>query len=129
MRTTRRRNSSAQRAIKTQKVVARLVQTSRRPTLADITPYREALVEQLYEVLPKDEGDDEQSFPVGSQIAITHWVWVNSEAAHEPPAKVGDTFRLFVEPRDAHREIGSLVVRSDLSAERVVTQVLDVSNW
>lgn len=119
----------AQRAVKTKKAVVRLVQASRQPTLAEITPYREALVQHLYEVLPKDEGDDEQSFPVGSSVAVSHWVWVNGEAAAAPPAKVGETFRLFVEPKEAHAEIKSLVVRSDLSPEVEAVELLDVSNW
>jgi hypothetical protein len=120
---------AAQQSIPTRKVVARLVQASRLPTLAEITPYREALVENVYEVLPKDEGDDLQAFPVGSRIAITHWVWVNGEAAHAPPSKVGSTVRLFVQPKQAHGELDSLMVRSDLPPQLDSPQVLDVSNW
>ena len=119
----------AQRAVKTRKVVARLVQTSRLPTLQEITPYREALVQQLYEVLPKDEGDNEQSYPVGSKMMVTHWSLVNGESAVMPPAKVGDTYRLFVEPKDAHAELKSLVERSDLPLIPEVLEMVDVSNW
>jgi hypothetical protein len=120
---------ATQSEIKTRKVVARLVQSTPLPKLEDIRPYREALVEQLYEVLPKDDGDDEQSFPVGSHLAVTHWVWVNAEAAQAPPAKIGDTFRLFVQPRQAHGEVSSLVIRSNLPVNPEVPAFLDVSNW
>jgi hypothetical protein len=119
----------AQRAVKTKKAVVRLVQTTRLPTLAEITPYREALVQHLYEILPKDEGDDEQSFPVGSRIAVAHWVWVNGDAAVASPAKVGEIYRLFVEPKEAHAEIKPLVLRSDLPLGMEAVELLDVSNW
>lgn len=119
----------AQRAVKTQKVVAKLVQTSRPATLQEILPYREALVQQLYEVLPKDDEDTEQSYPVGSKIAVTHWSLVNGETATVPPAQVGDTYRLFVEPKEAHVETKSLVERSEVPLLPEALELMDVSNW
>ncbi|MFZ4768515.1 MAG: hypothetical protein ACOYMN_26510, partial [Roseimicrobium sp.] len=120
---------AAQRGVRTKKVVARLVQASRLPTLSDVAPYREALVRHLYEVLPKDTGDDEQAYPVGSRIAVAHWVWVNAEAAKIPPMNLGETCRLFVEPKEAHAELQTLVIRSDLPPEMEAIELLDVTNW
>ena len=52
--------------------MAKLVQSSRLPSLGEVAPYREALVQHLYEVLPKDKDDRQQDFPIGSRIAVTH---------------------------------------------------------
>ncbi|MEZ0385908.1 MAG: LamG-like jellyroll fold domain-containing protein [Verrucomicrobium sp.] len=117
-----------QRQARTRKVVARLVQSSRLPSLAEVAPYREALVQHLYEVLPKDKDDRDQDFPVGSRIVVTQWVWVNGEAVHVPVAKDG-VYRLFVQPTEMHREIQPLVIKSDLPADAPVDSWLEISNW
>lgn len=119
----------AQAAVKTQKVVVRLLKASRSPSLAEISPYREALVEQSYEVLPHETDDHEQSFPVGSRISIVHWAWVNGEAARRPPLQPGKIYRLFVQPKDAHPELKSLVIRNDLPPEGDFPELLDTANW
>jgi hypothetical protein len=118
-----------QKLARTRKVVAKLVQSSRPPSLDEVAPYREALVQHLYEVLPKDKDDREQDFPVGSQIAVTQWVWVNGEAAAPPKPDENGVYRLFVQPAEAHREIQPLVIKSDLPADAPVESWLEVSNW
>lgn len=118
-----------QRKARTRKVVAKLVQSSRLPSLAEVAPYREALVQHLYEVLPKDKDDREQDFPVGSRIAVTQWVWVNGESATSPKPDAHGVYRLFVQPAEAHREIQSLVIKSDLPPDAPVESWLEVSNW
>jgi hypothetical protein len=118
----------AQRQARTRKVVARLVQASRLPTLAEVAPYREALVQHLYEVLPKDKDDRDQDFPVGSRIAVTQWVWVNGESV-EPPTADDGVYRLFVQPAEMHREIQPLVIKSELPADAPLESWLEVSNW
>lgn len=117
-----------QRAARTRKVVARRIQTSRLPTLAGIAPYREALVQHLYEVLPKDRDDQTQDIPVGTRLAVNHWVWVNGQSA-QPPALDGEVYRLFIQPSEAHLEIQPLVISSDLPAEASSEAWLEVSNW
>lgn len=120
---------AAQRAVKTNKVIVKLVQTSGTPALAQIAPYRDALVQQLYEVLPKEEADTEQSFPVGSHISVSHWVWVNGEPGRRPPVQSGKTYKLFVQAREAHPEIAPLVQHSDIEPGVGAVELLDVTNW
>lgn len=119
----------AQKQARTRKVVAKRVQSSRLPSLVEVAPYREALVQHLYEVLPKDNDDRDQDFPVGSRIAVTQWVWVKGEAAAAPKPDEEGVYRLFVQPAEAHREIQPLVIRSDLPADAPVESWLEVSNW
>ncbi|QIF03184.1 LamG domain-containing protein [Roseimicrobium sp. ORNL1] len=118
-----------QRKARTRKVVAKLVQASRAPSLAQVAPYREALVQHLYEVLPKDKDDRDQDFPVGSRIAVTQWVWVNGESATPPKPDAHGVYRLFVQPAEAHREIQPLVIKSELPPDAPVESWLEVSNW
>lgn len=118
-----------QKQARTRKVVARRVQSSRPPSLAEVAPYREALVQHLYEVLPKDKEDRDQDFPVGSRIAVTHWAWVNGEAAASPKADEHGVYRLFVQPAEVHREIQPLVIKSDLPPDASVESWLEISNW
>lgn len=118
-----------QKQARTRKVVAKLVQSSRLPSLAEVAPYREALVQHLYEVLPKDKGDRDQDLPVGSRIAVTQWVWVNGEAAAAPKPDQNGVYRLFVQPAEAHREIQPLVIKNDLPADAPVESWLEISNW
>lgn len=120
---------ATQRTVKTSKVMAKLVETSRTPALAQISPYRDALVQQLYEVLPKEETDAEQSFPVGSRLTVSHWVWVNGESVRRPPVQPGKVYKLFVQTREAHPEIAPLVQHSDLDPTVDAVEVLDVTNW
>jgi hypothetical protein len=118
----------AQRQARTRKVVARLVQASRLPTLAEVAPYREALVQHLYEVLPKDKEDRDQDFPVGSRIVVTQWVWVNGEVV-VPPAAEDGVYRLFVQPAEMHHEIQPLAIKNDLPVDVPAESWLEVSNW
>jgi hypothetical protein len=118
-----------QHQARTRKMVAKLVQSSRLPSLAEVAPYREALVQHLYEVLPKDKDDRDQDFPVGSRIAVTQWVWVNGESAASPQPDELGVYRLFVQPAETHREIQPLVIKSDLPPDAPVESWLEVSNW
>ena len=121
---------AAQRAVRTRKVVARRVQSSRLPALAEVAPYREALVRHLYEVLPKDKEDGDQEFPVGTRLAVVQWVWVNGEAVR-PPADEDGVYRLYLQPAEAHREIQPLVIKDDLpmNGDGPGESWLEVSNW
>ena len=111
------------------KVKAKLIEASRVPTLQEISPYREALMTSLYEVLPKDQEKDKQELPVGTRIAVTHWVWVNGERAKEVAFTPGTVLDLFVDPLSQHTEVKGLVIRNDLTPAAGVEEYLDASNW
>ena len=111
------------------KVKAKLVKASRVPTLQEITPYREALMTCLYEVLPKDQEKDKQELPAGTRITVTHWVWVNGERAHEIDLTPGAVSELWVDPLAQHTEVKGLVNRNDLTDSIGLDEYLDASNW
>lgn len=114
--------------IKPLQVVARLVETSRLPSLEEIKPYHEALVKNLYEVLPNGAARDKGSALVGHKIIVTHWVWINGEPAKAPPAETAKSFGLLLEPLSTHPEVRSLVTKDDLADAIGFDEYLDVSN-
>lgn len=108
-------------------ITARLVEVSRLPKLEEIRPYHEALVKNCYEVLPNKSGGAKPLIPAGTKVVVTHWVWMNGEAAAAPPAAVGKTFPLTLEPLATHPEIKSLVNRDDLTNGLGSDEYLEVS--
>jgi hypothetical protein len=108
-------------------VMARLVETSRLPKLEEIRPYHEGLVKNCYEVLPDKSGGARQPIPAGTKVVVTHWVWMNGEAAAAPPAAVGKAYPLTLEPLASHPEIKSLVNRDDLTNGLGSDEFLEVS--
>lgn len=113
--------------IKPLTIAASLVESTMRPTLEKIKPYREALVRQLYEVMPKDAESPVQDIPVGTRVLVDHWVWINGETAPSPPSATGKVVHLVVEPVTAHPEIKSLVIQDDLTPGLVADEFLDVT--
>jgi len=105
------------------KVTARLVETSRLPTLEQIKPYKEALVKNDYEIL---EGTGELSR--GGKIVVAHWVWMNGERAAAAPAQVGQSYSLSLEPLAAHPEIQPLVIKDDLTNGLGADEFLEVGH-
>lgn len=83
----------------------RVTALTRAPTLADIRPYRQALVAYEYEVLRTIEGP-----PLTGRILVLHW-GVREGRTTAPRRRIGDAERLTVEPFDA---------RPELEGERVV---------
>lgn len=111
----------------TVKVMARLVETSRQPKLEEIRPYREALEKSCYEIVPVKSV--KPAIPAGTKVVVAHWVWVNGEAAQAPPASVGKTFELTLEPLASHPEVRALVIKDDLTNGLGADEYLEVSGW
>jgi len=91
-------------------VEAKLVGTTRTPTLAEIQPYRQALVVFEYEVVRVLEPAGRS--PAG-RILVLHWA-IRDRKPVAPRHRIGDQVRLTLEPYDAHPE---------LEGERIVMEM------
>jgi hypothetical protein len=91
-------------------VEARLRSRSKIPTLAEISPYREALVVFEYEVEASPGGEH----PPG-RIRIAHWAILDGKTLPVTRAAEGQFLRLAVEPFDANPQLESLYLADTLT--------------
>jgi hypothetical protein len=97
-------------AIPRRVVEARLGARSKIPTLAEISPYREALVVFEYEVEASPEGE----LPPG-RIRVAHWAILDGKTLPITRAAAGQILRLAVEPFDANPQLESLYLADTLT--------------
>jgi hypothetical protein len=91
-------------------VEARLRARSKIPTLAEISPYREALVVFEYEVEASPEGE-----PPPGRIRVAHWAILDGKTLPITRATEGQVLRLAVEPFDANPQLESLYLADTLT--------------
>jgi hypothetical protein len=89
-------------------VEARPVARSRYPTLAEISPYRDALVVEEWEVVRAIAGD-----PGSARVQVVRWAILNGE----PVAPGEGTRRLLLEPFAEHPQLESLYLSSTLGED------------
>ena len=92
-------------------VEARLVARSRIPTLAEISPYRQALVVEEWEVLRALAGA-----AVGGRIRVARWAILDGEPTRESAEPPGAVRRLRLEPHAAQPQLESVVLSDTLPA-------------
>ncbi|MGB6853651.1 MAG: LamG-like jellyroll fold domain-containing protein [Thermoanaerobaculia bacterium] len=97
-------------AIPRRVVEARLRARSKIPTLAEISPYREALVVFEYEVEASLSGE----LPLG-KIRVAHWAILDGKTLPITRAAEGELLRLAVEPFDANPQLESLFLADTLT--------------
>ena len=90
-------------------VEARLVRRSGVPTLAEITPYREALFAVEYEVERQLSGP-----PVGDRSRVFQWVILDGLTLPVARAATGDPFRLTLEPFARQPQLESVYLADTL---------------
>ena len=90
-------------------VEARLTAFSATPTLAQILPYRSALVACQYRVLSREAG-------IPERIRVAHWALLDGELAWEKPEQ-GQTVRLAIEPYAAHPQLESVYMADSLEPD------------
>ncbi len=93
------------RAVPTTVVRARLLGRNEPPTLTEISPYREALVEFEYEVVEVIGGD-----PGARRLRVAHWSILDGEVLPINRREVGTVHRLELEPFERNPQIESLFV-------------------
>lgn len=86
------------------KLMGKLVATSPMKTVEEIAPYVRALVHYVYET------DD----PKFKQIAVAHWSILDSKILPGLPREIGKTYELNIEPMDAHPQLDSQAVSSEV---------------
>jgi len=91
-------------------VEARLKARSKIPTLAEISPYREALVVFEYEVEASPAGE-----PPPGRIRVAHWAILDGKTLPITRAAAGQVLRLAVEPFDANPQLESLYLVDTLT--------------
>lgn len=97
-------------AIPRRVVEARLRTRSKIPTLAEISPYREALVVFEYEVEASPEGE----LPPG-RIRVAHWAILDGKTLPITRTAAGQILSLAVEPFDANPQLESLYLADTLT--------------
>lgn len=111
--------------LKEWKVVARLIEASPVPTLQEFQPYTEALVRHLYEVVEVKEGGALSA----KQIAVSHWVWLDSQVLDAQDLKVGDVVHLTLHREEEHAELKSLFIKDDLIEGLAAERFHDAGDW
>jgi hypothetical protein len=91
-------------------VEARLRQRSKTPTLAEISPYRQALVVFEYAVEKSAEGE----LPPG-RIRVAHWAILDGKTLPITRAAEGQLLQLTLEPFDANPQLESLYLADTLT--------------
>lgn len=94
-------------------VVARLVARSRTPTLAEISPYREALFTVDYAVERTLEGP-----AVGPELRTVQWALLDGAERPVTRARAGDRFRLTLEPFADQPQLESVYLADNLEGDR-----------
>ncbi|MEE8366999.1 MAG: LamG-like jellyroll fold domain-containing protein, partial [Thermoanaerobaculia bacterium] len=98
-----RRKSAARKPVESYTLKGRLVQASATPSLQEISPYREALSVNEYEVLSVSGGD----YP-GSSIRVAQWSILDGETL--PGGRPGDIASLRVELLTDNPQLESIFV-------------------
>ena len=95
------------------------------PPLQEFQPYTAALVRHLYEVQEVKEGTPLPS----KQIAVSHWIWLDSQALSTQHLKVGDTVHLTLHREEEHAELKSLFVKDELLEGLGADRFHDATDW
>lgn len=101
----------------------RLREASPTPTLAEIQPYREALVRNLYDVVEGGQTLEPR------RVVITHWALMDGHAMPAASLKPGDVIEIPVEQVESHPELDSLFVRDTLSVGFEEDHYYDATAW
>ncbi|TNF70486.1 MAG: hypothetical protein EP299_13990 [Acidobacteria bacterium] len=91
-------------------VEARLQTRSKIPTLAEISPYREALVVFEYDVEATPEGE-----PLPDRIRVAHWAILDGKTLPITRIAEGQVLRLDLEPFEANPQLESLYLADTLT--------------
>ena len=92
-------------------VEARLVASSRAPTLAEISPYREALFTVDYTVESTVDGP-----PVGAEVRAAQWAILDGETLPTTRSRAGSRLRLTLEPFADQPQLESVYLGDTLDA-------------
>ncbi|MFP3939195.1 MAG: LamG-like jellyroll fold domain-containing protein [Thermoanaerobaculia bacterium] len=90
-------------------VRARLLESSPVPSLREISPYRQALAVQAYEVTGPPESD-----LAGRRIHVARWVILDGEVHAPGQLRPGAVERLVLEPFDANRQLEGVYLSESL---------------
>jgi hypothetical protein len=104
---------AARRAVPRSVVEARLVARSRVPTLAEISPYREAVFAVDYRVERTLEGP-----PVAAELRAVQWAILDGTAQPVTRAAAGERLRLTLEPFAAQPQLESVYLADTLEGGR-----------
>ncbi len=104
---------AARRPVPRSVVEARLVARSRAPTLAEISPYREAVFAVDYVVERTLEGP-----PVAAELRAVQWAVLDGAAQRVTRAAAGERFRLTLEPFAAQPQLESVYLADTLEGDR-----------
>ncbi len=103
--------AAAAPAVPFAEVEARLLARSRPPTLEEISPYRQALVVEEWEVVRALAG-----VPVAGRIRVARWSLLDGAPTREVAEAPGTLRRLRLEPHSAQRQLESVVLSDTLPA-------------
>ncbi len=95
----------------TVKLTAKLLSSSKMPTLAEIVPYREGLVTSLYEVQSVQQGQCE-----AKKILVVQWAIVGGQELNNMPA-VGSQQKLVLEPYSDNPQLEGIYMSDTLNAD------------
>ncbi len=98
----------------TVKLTAKLLSSSKTPTLSEIVPYREGLVTSLYEVLSVQQGQCE-----AKQIVVVQWAIVGGQELNNMPA-VNSQQTLVLEPYAENPQLEGLYMSDTINADPTI---------
>ncbi|MHB1461495.1 MAG: LamG-like jellyroll fold domain-containing protein [Armatimonadota bacterium] len=96
------------------KLTAKLLSSSKIPTLAEIVPYREGLVTSLYEVQSVQQGQCE-----AKKIVVVQWAIVGGQELNDIPA-VGSQQALVLEPYADNPQLEGLYMSDTLNEDPAI---------
>ena len=99
----------------------KLLAKSKIPTLADIAPYREALVFYEYSVRKRIEGEFR-----GKRLRVAHWAIYDNQPQATGKAKVGSSHTLHLYPYQQFNELKSLYTSDTLTLDPDIPLYHDV---
>ena len=99
----------------------KLIAKSKIPTLADIAPYREALVFYEYSVRKRIEGKF-----TGKKLRVAHWAIYDNQPQAMGKAKVGSSHTLHLYPYQQFNELKSLYTSDTLTLDPDIPLYHDV---
>ncbi|RKU12511.1 hypothetical protein C6503_17135 [Candidatus Poribacteria bacterium] len=100
----------------------KLLAKSKIPTLADIAPYREALVFYEYSVRKRIEGE----FKGNQKLRVAHWAIYDNQPQAIGKAKVGSSHTLHLYPYQQFNELKSLYTSDTLTLDPDIPLYHDV---
>ena len=100
----------------------KLLAKSKIPTLADIAPYREALVFYEYSVRKRIEGE----FKGNQKLRVAHWAIYDNQPQAIGKAKVGSSYTLHLYPYQQFNELKSLYTSETLPLDPDIPLYHDV---